>query len=43
MLIELFIFPAPVSDNMKIFQVEDDRSTKKDHHSDSDEFDHFYD
>lgn len=43
MLIYLpFIFPALCS-NVKIFQVELDKSADGDHQSDSDEFDHFYD
>ncbi|KAI4818693.1 hypothetical protein KUCAC02_003995 [Chaenocephalus aceratus] len=34
--------PKAVCDNVEMFQVEPDRSTKSDHPSDSDEFDQFY-
>lgn len=37
-----FLFAA-TCDKVEIFQVEMDNSTKTDHQSDSDEFDHFYD
>ncbi|KAK9518162.1 hypothetical protein VZT92_023476 [Zoarces viviparus] len=34
--------PKAICDNVEIFQVEPDKSTKSDHPSDSEEFDHFY-
>ncbi|XP_031718332.1 ABC transporter F family member 4 [Anarrhichthys ocellatus] len=34
--------PKAICDTVEIFQVEPDKSTKSDHPSDSDEFDHFY-
>ncbi|XP_037636543.1 ABC transporter F family member 4 [Sebastes umbrosus] len=34
--------PKAICDNVQMFRVEPDKSTKSDHLSDSDEFDHFY-